>query len=78
MNELRWRYFLGARSQCDTGLRCDGESVAAISEALFALLDPASDFGAQCAARAQDRAHREFSWQAVMEKTLGCCDGLVR
>lgn len=62
----------------ETGLRCDGESVAAISEALFALLDPASDFGAQCAARAQDRAHREFSWQAVMEKTRVVCDPLHR
>lgn len=61
-----------------TGLRCEGDSVPAIADALFRLLDPASRFGAECAARAQARAHEEFSWHAVMRKTLEHCGQLGR
>lgn len=62
----------------ETGLRCDGNSVADITDALFRLLDPGSRFGAECAARAQTRAHAEFSWQAVMNRTLDRCSRLER
>lgn len=54
----------------ETGLRCDGNSLPAVTEALFTLLDPTTGFGAACAARAETRAHRDFSWAAVMRQTV--------
>ncbi|HEY9194595.1 MAG TPA: glycosyltransferase family 4 protein, partial [Methyloversatilis sp.] len=54
----------------ETGLRCDGNSLTAVTDALFRLLDPSTGFGQSCAAHAQARAHRDFSWQAVMQQTV--------
>jgi phosphatidylinositol alpha-1,6-mannosyltransferase len=60
----------------ETGLRCDGNSLPAVTEALFRLLDPTTGFGAACAARAEARAHRDFSWAAVMQQTNAVCSEL--
>lgn len=62
----------------ETGLRCDGNSQAAVIDALFRLLDSGSTLGAECARRAEARAHRDFSWNAVMNQTLHHTEGLKR
>jgi phosphatidylinositol alpha-1,6-mannosyltransferase len=53
----------------ETGLRVDGTSVEAVAEGLLRL---ATDPAARVAwgARALERAHREFAWERVAEKTL--------
>lgn len=53
----------------ETGLRVDGTSVEAVAEGLRRLAtDPAAR--AAWGARALERAHREFAWERVAEKTL--------
>lgn len=62
----------------ETGLRCDGNSPSAVTDALFRLLDPAKGIASSCAEKALERAHREFSWNAVTQLTSGYCAGLTR
>jgi phosphatidyl-myo-inositol dimannoside synthase len=62
----------------DTGLRCDGNSAQAVTDALFRLLDPVSGVAGDCARRAEARAHRDFAWSAVARRTLEVCDTLRR
>lgn len=57
----------------ETGLRVDGTSVEAITHTLAAILAD-SAYGEQLARAARERAEREFSWNAVAEKT----DSLLR
>ncbi|AOF83730.1 glycosyl transferases group 1 family protein [Methyloversatilis sp. RAC08] len=61
-----------------TGLRCNGNSLASVTAGLYQLLNQSTGFGAACAARAQERAHREFSWMAVMQRTEALCRKLDR
>jgi phosphatidylinositol alpha-1,6-mannosyltransferase len=62
----------------ETGLRCDGNSLPAVTDALFRLLNPANGVAAECARRAELRAHRDFSWSAVAERTTDICSTLRR
>jgi phosphatidylinositol alpha-1,6-mannosyltransferase len=62
----------------ETGLRCDGNSLPAVTEALFRLLDPVNGIATECSRRAETRAHMNFSWLAVAQRTLNICRSLSR
>ena len=51
-----------------TGLRVDGESVEAISEAVVDLANN-SDRAHAMVARARQRVESEFSWVSIVERT---------
>ncbi|RRJ84602.1 glycosyltransferase family 4 protein [Aestuariirhabdus litorea] len=57
-----------------TGLNCDGDSVDAVYDGVYRLLMD-ERFRSQLADSAQQRAHTEFSWEAVASKTAAIFGG---